>query len=386
MGYLGTSTAWRRTGRTALAAVATALALAPGAAATAAASTPARIALPDPTPLGAYAGTPAALASAPQLTLRVYLSGQSGRAAAALALSDPDSRDYGRYLTAAQFQRRYGATAAQVKAVSDWLTAEGMTVTATTSHYIAVNATAPEVDTAFGTTVIQYDFPPFSFGGREFPVPPQIGTAGGFSVPAAMGGEIAAVTGLQFTALPAAVPAGTAAARGAAAQPTATAGSYHCSQYWGQHTEAIPAAYGRTSAPTQLCGYTPGQLREAYGVSTSRYTGKGVTIAILMNDRSPTMLADANRFFASHGLAGFAPGQYTENAPASVAATCDDSDASQLPQDEPGGGFNVMRWRRRSTWRVPTSPRPPRTWFTSRPTATRTRSAKCRTCSTRPTG
>jgi subtilase family serine protease len=117
----------------------------------------------------------------------------------------------------------------------------------------------------------------------------------------------------------------------------AAADSYLCSQYWGQHAERIPAAYGRTSAPTQLCGYTPGQLRTAYGVSSSRYTGKGVTIAIVMTDSSPTMLSDANRFFTSHGVAGFAPGQFTVNAPAPVAATCS---SSQLSQDQPGG-FDV---------------------------------------------
>jgi subtilase family serine protease len=349
--YLGTFPARRRAGFTALAAVATTLALAPGAAMPAAASTSARVALPDPTPLDAHSGTPAALASAPQLTLRVYLSGQPGRAAAALAVSDPRSPEYGHYLTAAQFRRRYGATAAQTKTVSRWLTAQGMKVTATTPHYLAVNATAAEVDAAFGTTVIQYDFPPVTLLGHQFPVPPQIGTTGGFSVPAALGGDIAAVTGLQFTTLPVAAPPtssaaakATAAARGAAVKPAAAAGTasagYRCSQYWDQHTEQIPEAYGHTSAPTQLCGYTPGQLRTAYGVSTSRYTGKGVTVAVVMTDSSPTMLSDANRFFTSHGEAGFAPGQFTVNAPASVAATCSDSDGSQLNQDQPGG-FDV---------------------------------------------
>jgi subtilase family serine protease len=121
-------------------------------------------------------------------------------------------------------------------------------------------------------------------------------------VPAALGGDIAAVTGLQFTNLP---TAGSAAVAGSASVAAASAG-YQCSQYWGQHTERIPEAYGRTSAPTQLCGYTPGQLRTAYGVSSSRYTGKGVTIAVVMTDSSPTMLSDANRFFASHGEAAAA--------------------------------------------------------------------------------
>ncbi|MGH3155922.1 MAG: S53 family peptidase, partial [Streptosporangiaceae bacterium] len=57
----------------------------------------------------------------------------------------------------------------------------------------------------------------------------------------------------------------------------------------------------------------------------------------VMNDRSPTMLADANRFFTSHGEAGFAPGQYTENYPASVASTCSDSGSGNQ------GGLDVNR-------------------------------------------
>ena len=324
------------------------LAVAPGAAASVPAA--ARVALPDPTPLQTLAGAPAPLASAPTLTLRVYLAGGAGRAAAARAVSDPRSGAYGHYLTAAQFQRRYGATAAQARTVSDWLSSQGMTVTAVTRHYVAVTATVPEADAAFSTTMIQYDFPPITVGGHQFPSEPAIGTSGGFSVPAALGDDIAAVTGLQFTSLPTPPPGSTAAGPSTAmplpdppSQPAAaTADTYHCSHYWDQYREQIPEAYGRTSAPTALCGYTPGQLRSAYGVSAGRDIGKGVTVAIVMTDSAPTMLSDANRFFTSHGLAGFTSGQFTVNAPASVATTCSGSggEAGQADQDEPGG-FDV---------------------------------------------
>jgi subtilase family serine protease len=73
------------------------------------------------------------------------------------------------------------------------------------------------------------------------------------------------------------------------------------------------AAYGHASAPTQLCGYTVSQMRRAYGITSSPYTGKGATIAVVLDNASPTMLADANRFFAGQGVPGFAPGQYTED-------------------------------------------------------------------------
>jgi subtilase family serine protease len=300
----------RRAGFTALVAVAAALALAPGAATPAAASTSGRVLLPDPTPLYSLTGTPATLASSPTLTLRVYLAGRPGRAAAALAVSDPRSPDYGHYLTAAQ-----------VTTVSDWLKGQGMTITGTNRHYIAVNATIAEADAAFDTTFVQYDFPPNVIDGKSYPSEPQIGTTGSFSVPAALGGDVATVTGLEFTSLPTPPPTTSATTVKPAVKATTTSG-YACSQYWAQHTEQIPEAYGRTTAPTQLCGYTPDQVRSAYGVDASRYQGKGVTVAIVMTDSSPTMLADANRYFTSHGEAGFAPGQFTVNAPASVTSSC----------------------------------------------------------------
>lgn len=328
MRFLGRSWFRRRTGFAALVAVASTVLLAPGTATQAAASTAARVPLPNPTPLDAYAGKPGWLKSAAPLKLRVYLSGRPGRAAAALAVSTPGSPQYGHYLTSAQFRQRYGATGAQITTVSRWLTGRGMKITASNSHYIAVDATVAEANTAFDTKFIQYNFPPIIVGGKTFPGGAEIGTIGGFSVPVALGGDVATVTGLQFTNLPAGRAAAPPSPRGRTAAPSvpsrtvATTGGYRCSHYWAQHTEAIPEAFGATTAPTQLCGYTPGQLRTAYAVTTSHHTGKGVTIAIVMTGRSPTMLADANRFFTSHHLAGFAPGQYTENSPASVAATC----------------------------------------------------------------
>jgi subtilase family serine protease len=62
-------------------------------------------------------------------------------------------------------------------------------------------------------------------------------------------------------------------------------------------------------------------MRQAYGVAGSAYTGKGATVAIVLDARSPTMEADANRFFTAHGVAGFKPGQYGENLPADFDCT-----------------------------------------------------------------
>jgi subtilase family serine protease len=307
-----------------------ALVLGGASASQAAAATAARTELPSPN-LYDLQGTPQPLNPTQQVNLRVYLAGQpaAGLAAAALAVSTPRTSGYARYLTPAQYRQRYGPTAAQVRAVTGWLTAAGMKITASTSHYIAVRATVAQADQAFDTQVVQY----VTSG--------TVGIVGPLSVPAALGADVATVTGLDQTPL----PAGSSAAARAGQRPaerqqiaprTAPAASrtatYQCSQYWGEHTEKIPAAYGRTTAPTQLCGYTPEQIRKAYGITGSRYTGKGATVAIILAEAWPTMLSDANRFFASQHIAGFAPGQYTENLDRQWASTCG------ALQSEPGIG------------------------------------------------
>jgi subtilase family serine protease len=52
---------------------------------------------------------------------------------------------------------RYGPTTAQVKAVTSWLTAAGMRITADTTRYIAVRTTVATADKAFDTKISRYD-------------------------------------------------------------------------------------------------------------------------------------------------------------------------------------------------------------------------------------
>lgn len=75
-------------------------------------------------------------------------------------------------------------------------------------------------------------------------------------------------------------------------------------------------------------------MRDAYGVTGSPYTGKGRTVAVVLDGHLPTMEADANRFFAAHGVPGFAPGQYSENYGPDFASTCHDfADVPEEPLD-----------------------------------------------------
>jgi subtilase family serine protease len=86
-----------------------------------------------------------------------------------------------------------------------------------------------------------------------------------------------------------------------------------CSQYYGQKIAVKePSAYG-AKQPWTNCGYTPRQIRGAYGVSQSGMTGKGVTVAIVDAYASPTMLSDANQYAKVTGDKPFAGGQYTQD-------------------------------------------------------------------------
>jgi subtilase family serine protease len=338
-----------------------ALGLAPPAAQATAVSTATtgRTALPVPS-VDEPQGTPQPLAATKQVSLRVYLAGKhaASLSSAALAVSTPGNANYGHFLTPTEFQQRYGASAAQVQAVSDWLTSAGMKITAKTAHYIAVKASVAQADAAFDTQIVEYVLTITGTGGKggtgtSF-FPTAVGVTGSFSVPSAVGADIATVTGINEINPPnvsASASAGTSTGTGTGTSPAvkaapaavpsaaATASGYQCSHYWHQHVATIPVAYGRTTAPTQLCGYTPQQLRDAYGVTGSTDTGKGVTVAIVLPEAYPSMLSDANRFFASHGVAGFAPGQFTENLGPGFASSCAQQDQEGETDDLPGGAL-----------------------------------------------
>src|SRR4051812_12131022 len=93
-----------------------------------------------------------------QVSARVYLAGRdaSGLAAYAKSVSDPSSALYGKYLSAAQVQQRFGATPAQVTAVKSWLKSAGLKVTGTTQHYVTVSGDVAAVEKAFSTSLHNY--------------------------------------------------------------------------------------------------------------------------------------------------------------------------------------------------------------------------------------
>ncbi|GAA5018699.1 S53 family peptidase [Kitasatospora paranensis] len=249
-----------------------------------------------------------ALPTTTAIAVRVYLAGQdpAGLAAYARAVSTEGGAQYGAFLTSAQVQQRFGATARQVADVKSWLAGAGLKVTATTAHYVDATGDSAAGGRAFGTGIHQYTVDGTT---RRAPV-------GDAVVPAGVASAVLGVTGLS-TETPRARPhsvavrstAGrTGTAPGASTFPTTPT----CSDHWGQkRVTAGPTGYAPATTYDQ-CSLAPSQLRTAYGITGSHLTGKGATVAVVDAYGSATMAADADRFATLHGDRPFRPGQYTE--------------------------------------------------------------------------
>jgi subtilase family serine protease len=115
-----------------------------------------RALVPSTTPL---AGQNAGLRAMP-LTSRVHVSvfigrDQAGLAAAAVAISSPRSPRYEHYLSPAQVQGAFGATAAQQRAVGTWLAHSGLAVTHRDPFVVSATGTAAQAEAAVQATLEQ---------------------------------------------------------------------------------------------------------------------------------------------------------------------------------------------------------------------------------------
>jgi subtilase family serine protease len=252
-----------------------------------------------------------AVRSAP-ISARVYLAGRdrAGLTRYATAVSSPGSPLFHRYLSPAGVRARFGPAPGQVAAVASWLTGTGLRISAVSPEYIAVTGTAAQAEQAFGAT-----WDSFSVSGRAQQSPPP---SARLSAPASAASAVLTVAPVEIglpglSAVPArAVPARAVPAR---AVPVAAAGrpsqpATTCSQYFGQRlATGWPHAYGKP-APYHICGYTPQQLRAAYGVPRG-VTGRGVTVAVVHPWDVPTAASDLANFGAGHGQP-LRKGQFTQ--------------------------------------------------------------------------
>ncbi len=246
-------------------------------------------------------------------------------------VSNPKGALYGRYLTPAEFASRFAPGAAEVNQVKALLENAGMKDVTVGPHgvYVEAVATVAQLRTAFKVSQNLY-----SFAGRSLRASTQEPT-----IPAALGGKIVYIEGLDDTAMlrtpmrrsvvegPRVAPIEMARTPPAAVTPPPVAAgnpSVYCNDWFNPSTELVANlstaadVYG-AAIPWLGCGYTPAQIQAAYGLSKTKYNGSGVTVAITDAYASPTLLPDLQAYSAKYGLPAVQNGvNFSQIVPAGI--------------------------------------------------------------------
>jgi subtilase family serine protease len=298
---------------TALAATTIAMA-ASGSAAHAASSLPSSASTVVPGSVAAFTGTNRAIgavAANNRLTIQVWLKPQTAAAEGyATAVSTPGNPLFKHFLSPAAYTARFGATAAEATSVESWLTAAGFTGVFNDSgrDYVQATAAVSTINAALKVQLRYYGSGNGASAGRYV----LRSNDRAVSVPASVASSVLGVTGLSNAA-----PKSTYVR---AVKPTATAGtgapskaiSFPCSSWYLQHYEShLPKKLGTTSVPTVICGYSPAQLRAAYGYNRHNI-GKGVTIALVEIGLAPDMFQTLQDYAGVNRIQSPAPSRYAE--------------------------------------------------------------------------
>src|SRR5437879_12153970 len=103
---------------------------------------------------------------------------------------------------------------------------------------------------------------------------------------------------------------------GDAPPPPAFVSAQPCSSYWAEKlATGFTNPYGSNPLPYAPCGYTPQQIKGAYGISG--YDGSGQTVAIIDAYAAPTIVQDVNQWSINRGLLPLKANQLTQ-----VVAPC----------------------------------------------------------------
>lgn len=216
----------------------------------------------------------------------------------ARAVTDPTSAQYRRYLSHAQYVSQFAPTTDEVSAVESWLTGAKLKVTGVgpDNHFVSVSGSASAIASAFGTTLGLYQV-----NGSTQQAP-----ASDISVPTSVAGTVLAVTGLTKF--------GHTVITNDLGHPAGFANATPCSNYYGEKKALDKPKFEGKPIPYAVCGYTPSQLRGAYGVTASGLNGSGQTVAITDAFDSSMLQSDANQYSTNHGDAPFTPGQFTDHS------------------------------------------------------------------------
>jgi subtilase family serine protease len=277
-------------------------------AATAASAAGSRHVLPDTKPAWTAAVAKTSdLPAAQIINAKVWLAPRNADAldALATAVSDPSSPQYRQFISEPAYRAQFAPTADQVAQVSAWLTGAGLTVTGVgaDNHFVSGSGSAAAANAAFGTQLAHY-----VVKGSLEQAP-----SSDLSLPDALAGVVQAVSGLTTL--------GHRMAPTDFGAPAAFVVGSPCSDYYGQQiATTLPKFHGK-KLPWNVCGYTPAQLRGAYGVTESGLAGAGSTVAITDAYDAPTMLSDSTTYSRLHGDTPFAQFQYSDRSVPDNAST-----------------------------------------------------------------
>ena len=251
----------------------------------------------------------ASAATTVTISVNMTLKNLTGLKSFVAEVSNPKGREYGQYLSAEQFASRYAPAATDVAAVQKLLEQAGMKNVTVGPHgvYVSATATVAQLRAAFKVTQNLYAYSGMTLrANKEAP-----------TIPASLAGKIVFIDGLDDTGmmrkpfhrsitqgeLVAPKSAATASPSSTAVTPppvAASNGSPYCNHTFGSGalvaTLSTPADVYGGSLPWLGCGYTPAQIRSAYGFDKVSYDGKGVTVAIVDAYASPTILNDINAY------------------------------------------------------------------------------------------
>ena len=171
-------------------------------------------------------------------------------------VSDPDSASYGAYLAPGQFAGRFGADPTVAQATQAWLGLHGLQTTLNPDGlFVRFSGTAGSAEAAFGTTLNRY-----SVDGSQRMAPEDL-----VSVPSALLGSVAGVVGLESLAVP---------------QSGALVGPHPVRAPGSDSVTAPPRPDSKNAATQTICqsattqfgasGYMPASLAQAYGIAGRR--------------------------------------------------------------------------------------------------------------------
>jgi subtilase family serine protease len=241
----------------------------------------------------------------------------------------PGSARYGQFLSPEQFHAAFSPKANDVTRVQEALQRLGFKIEQTPASglFVAASGTVAQIERAFQVSQNVY-----SYRGKLLRA-----HAEDPSIPASLAGVVTYIGGLDDSRLlkrparPLGVGSGISSAApltllspynrlarlpGAATSSTTPPspelmppyggpGLFPCSHYWGDTRAKLettsPFPYG-SNLPWVACGYTPQQIRQAYGSDRVWEAGRGVRIAITDVYSSPTIVADINQYSANHRL------------------------------------------------------------------------------------